>query len=266
MTKHGDTGSDLRSMFVPDDGYVFVECDLSQAEARIVALLSDDTELLKMFAEGKDVHRITAATIFQTTVDKIDSQMRFIGKESRHAGNYDVKKRRFMMMVNSDAKKFGINISISEWKAGQILETYAKMHPLLEINFRTEVRKALDTTRTIINPFGRRRQFFDRLDDNMYREGYAQIPQSTVRDQVCRAMRNIKLRIPSIRFCGESHDAFLAQVREDDVDKYVPIFKEEMEAPINFKQCTLSRGVLVIPSDVSIGKNYKELKKYAATK
>jgi DNA polymerase-1 len=262
MTKHGDTGADLRRMFVPDPGHVFVEVDLSQAEARIVAMLSNDTDLLDKFAKGVDVHKMTAATIFMTTVDKIDTKMRFIGKESRHAGNYDVKKKRFMFMVNSDAKKFGIDINISEWKAGQILDLYATMHPLLDSVFRAGIRDALDKTRVLTNPFGRRRQFFDRLDENMYREGYAQIPQSTVRDQVCKAMVAIKKRIPEVRFCGESHDAFLTQTPEDKLDLHIPIFQEEMETPIDFKNCTLSRGILVIPSDVKIGLNYKDLAKW----
>ena len=262
MTKHGDTGADLRSMYIPDPGHVFVEIDLSQAEARIVALLSEDEKLLKMFADGMDVHKITAATIFGCSVESIDTKMRFIGKESRHAGNYDVKKKRFMLMVNSDAKKFGIDINISEWRANQILESYANMHPLLDTNFRANIRRVLDTTRTIVNPFGRRRQFFDRLDDNMYREGYAQIPQSTVRDQVCQAMCAIKKRIPEIRFCGEAHDSFLVQAPEDKIDQWIPILKEEMEKPIDFKNCTLSRGILIIPSDAQVGLNYKELRKY----
>jgi DNA polymerase-1 len=259
LTKHGDTGADLRRVFIPDPGHLFVEVDLSQAEARIVALLSNDLDLLDKFENGVDVHKLTAATIFGTTVDKIDSKMRFIGKESRHAGNYDVHKKRFMLMVNSDAKKFGIDINLSEWKANQILEAYAAMNPLLDLNFRAEIRKALDRDRTIINPFGRRRIFFDRLDDNMYREGYAQIPQSTVCDQVVKAMVAIKSRIPQVRFCGEAHDSFLAQVPEDLIDTWIPIFKEELEMPIDFYRCTLSRGILKIPAEAKIGKNYKDL-------
>ena len=121
MTKHGETGADLRSQFVADDGYVFVEIDSSQAEARVVALLGTDYELLEMFG-NTDVHKLTASMIFNVSVDRVTKELRFVGKTTRHAGNYGMGKAKLMQIVNTDAKKFHIDIQISEWRAGQILQ------------------------------------------------------------------------------------------------------------------------------------------------
>jgi len=264
MTKHGDVGNDLRSMFIPDDGYLFVNVDLSQAEARIVALLSDDTELLELF-KTRDVHTMTAAMIQfgdKNQVEKITSDMRFIGKEARHAGNYDIGKRRFMFMVNSDAKKFNIPVEISEWRGGQILESFHAMHPKVKSVFHASIRRLLDEDGVIVNPFGRKRQFFDRQGDSQYKEGYAQIPQSTVRDHMCRAMVAIKKRLPDTQYLIEAHDAFLAQVPRGEEADRILIYKEELEREIDFKNCSIPRGTLRIPSDAEVGENYKDLKRW----
>ena len=51
ITKHGDIGSDVRSMFIPDEGEIFIQLDSSQAEARVVFLLAEDYEALKLIAD-----------------------------------------------------------------------------------------------------------------------------------------------------------------------------------------------------------------------
>ena len=48
----------------------------------------------------------------------------------------------------------------------------------------------------------------------------------------------------------------------NDVKYYVPLIREEMERPIDFSKCSLPRGLLSIPSDIEIGDNYQEFKKY----
>lgn len=262
MTKHGDIGSELRSIFIPDPGFVFVEVDLSQAEARIVALLSEDEDLLQKFNSGFDVHRWTSALIFGKPMEKITSDERFIGKESRHAGNYNVGKRRFMQMVNGDAKKFGIPVEISEYRAGQILETFHSVHPKVKSVFHAQVQSCLQGNRTLINAYGRKREFLDRLSDQLYGEGYAQIPQSTVRDHMSRAMISILNRLPDTEYLLEAHDAFLSQVPIGEEKDRIGIYLEELEKEIDFSRCSLSRGRLRIPGEAKIGENYRDLVKF----
>jgi uracil-DNA glycosylase family 4 len=266
MTKHGDVGADLREILIPDPNYLFCEVDLSQAEARIVALLSEDYELLKRFTEGNDVHTETAAEIMfgsRSFVAKVTKDMRFIGKESRHAGNYDVKKARFMQMVNSDAKKFHIDVEISEYRAGKILEKFHAMHPKVKDVFHHQVVDlAEQNNRTLVNPFGRVRQFTDRWNEKTFREMYAFLPQSTVADHVKRAMLRLLDQLPGLQFLMETHDSFLVQLRVEEAGGVIPILIKELEVPIDFSSCTLKRGTLVIPAEAQVGMNYKDLIKW----
>lgn len=272
MTKHGEIGAELRSYFKADPGYVFVETDLSQAEARIVALLGNDAKTLKLFNDRVDVHKLTASWIFGTPPEKITSELRFIGKTTRHAGNYDMQKRRLMHLVNTDAKKFKIGISISEWKAGQILDKFHSFCPNIRQVFHPGVREALERNdRVLVNPFGRYRKFFDRWGEDLFREAYAHIPQSTVPDHLRRAgfraierFREDKV-IPQFvggktPFVIEAHDAFLGLVPKEYVARYIQIICEELSQPIDFSNCTLSRGSIVIPAEAKVGFSYKECK------
>lgn len=272
MTKHGEIGTELRSYFIADPGYSFVEIDLSQAEARIVALLSRNDKTLKMFEDKIDIHRLTASWVFSMSTEKITPELRFVGKTCRHAGNYDIQKRRLMHIVNTDAKKFHINISISEWKAGQILEKFHLFDPSIRGVFQKEVREALESNGCqLVTPFGRYRKFFDRWGDDLFREAYAQIPQATVPDHLRRAGFRALERFTKdgmvSKFIGgktpfaiEAHDAFLGIVPDEYVDTYIGIMTEEMNKPIDFSRCTLSRGFLTIPSEAKVGKSYKECK------
>lgn len=266
LTKHGDYGLEAREFLIADDGYVIVETDMAQAEARIVALLANDKYLLHLFAHGIDVHRITASWLFGLTPEKINSDQRFIGKTGRHAGNYDMRKHRLMEIVNTDAKKFHINVNISEYKAGQILDTFHKNSPNIRGVFHEGIQQALqDNNATLVNPFGRRRQFFDRWGLELFKEAYAQIPQSTVPDHLRRAGIRAKRRFAQdhldARFVVEAHDALVGIVREGDVDGYVGILREEIEKPIDFSRCTIKRGEVVIPVENKIGRNYREFNK-----
>lgn len=272
MTKHGDVGVELRSYFISDPGYSFVEIDLSQAEARIVALLARDEQMLKLFSDKKDVHKLTASWLFDVPVTAITTELRFIGKTTRHAGGYGMKKNRLMNIVNTDAKKFHINVSISEWKAGKILDKFHEFSPEIRGVFHEDIRTALDqNNRILVTPFGRYRQFFDRWGEDLWKEAYAHIPQATVPDHLRKAgLRSIaRFKEDGVlgRFIGgevpfaiEAHDAFLGIVPDDYIDRYIQIMTEELEVPIDFTRCTLSRGPLVIPSEAKVGKTYKECK------
>jgi len=272
MTKHGDIGVELRSYFIADPGYSFVEIDLSQAEARIVALLARDEKLLDLFARKEDVHRLTAHWIFDVPAPAITTELRFIGKTTRHAGGYGMKKHRLMNIVNTDAKKFHININISEWKAGKILDKFHAFSPNIRGVFHEEIIQALnENNRTLVTPFGRYRQFFDRWGEDLFKEAFAHIPQSTVPDHVrfsaFRALDRFREDKVIPRFIGgktpfalEAHDALLGIVPDDYVNRYIQIMIGELEVPIDFSRCTLSRGSLVIPAEAKVGKTYKECK------
>ncbi len=266
LTKHGTIGADIRKAFICNDDEVFLECDLSQAEARIVALLARDEETLHLF-DTTDIHTVTSSWIFgckpERTEGNVTEDKRFIGKTCRHAGNYGEGKRRLMLDVNANARRFGIPISISEKRAKQILKIFHAKTPKIQRIFHVETQAALQhNNRILVNAFGRRRQFFEKWGDPLFREAYAFIPSSSVKDHLSQAGLRIKNRLSGLRFIVESHDSFLVRIKEIEIKEVAQVFKEEFEKPIDFSQCTLKRGSIVIPSEIKIGKNYKELHGY----
>lgn len=279
ITKHGDVGNDLRSMFIPREGYIFIEPDLSQAEARVVALLARDEKLLKMFEYSVDIHRVTACWLrdkkiplldyFFTETDdfrcreaanSLNAQMKELvneeerqeGKKFRHAGHYDMGKR-----------EAASQIGISEAKAGVALNKFHRTNENIQKVFHSEIVEYLNrNNRILTNPFGRQRQFLNKWGAELWKEAYAQIPQSTVSDHLKFSMLRIEQRAPWIEILQESHDSFLAQIKPEYLDGTKKIIREELESPIDFSQCSLPRGKLIIPCDISISTtNWMEMRK-----
>ena len=277
LTKHGEFGPEVREQYIADPGYTLVETDLSQAEARIVALLANDEKTLELFRLGEDIHSLTTKWIFQLDEDTKTikwkyPELRFIGKTTRHAGNYDMHKNRLMNIVNSDAKKFGIDIAISEWRAGKILAEFHRFSPNIRGVFHPEVKQALkDNDRILVNPFGRYRNFFADWGPALFREAFAHIPQSTVPDHLRKAGMRVESRLHEMNlynkmtqfesvFVLEGHDSLIGLIRDDYVDTYISMMHEELEKPIDFSRCTISRGEVIIPAETKFGKVYKECK------
>lgn len=268
-----------------ENKWCFLEVDLSQAEARVVALLADDLDTLHLF-DRIDLHSTTAGFVlgklppWVTTVSSITEDKyaelkealkkidrkgeRFLGKKTRHGGNYDMGKHRHMIEVNNDIKRFGIKYPpISEWRAGENLKKFHQFTPKIREVYHKTIQEIICETRKLVNPFGRVRQFFERLDDSLFKEAYAQIPQSTIPDHLRMAGLRGLDRNPELRIIVESHDALLFQVRKNDVDATCKIIKEELEKPIDFSQCSIKRGQLVIPCEFQLSEtNYRDLKEY----
>lgn len=280
-------GGNLRSIFIPDDGYIFIEPDLSQAEARVVALLANDDRLTRIFKYGVDIHRTTALWINEIKVlDKKfeefyalpdnpfneieiinlvkeinkslkelinENDRQVLGKKIRHAGNYDVGKHEAALQAK-----------ISELVAGRALEKFHKTNPNIRGVFHFETIEAIkNNDRELINPFGRRRTFLNRFGKEMFKEAYAFLPQSTVSDQLKFAMLRICKRLPNLIVLCEMHDSFLAQIKINELkDNVFRIIKEELETEIDFRNCSLPRGVLKIPCDIGISEqNWNNMKK-----
>lgn len=266
ITKHGDLGGDIRGMYVPSNGCdELAEIDLSQAEARIVALLAEDDDLLKAF-DTIDVHRMTAGWIFgikdHQNPAKLSKDQRYLGKAARHGGAYGMGKRRHMIEVNTNARRFGIPVRISEYRAGKNLEIFHRYSPKIKGIYHHEIEEALQVNRQLRNPYGRVRTFFDRWGQDLFKEAYAHIPQSTVPDHLILAAFRIRARLPWLQFLNEAHDSLVVQYQKEARDEVAGVMKEELERPIDFGPCTLSRGSLVIPSEFQCGPNYRDMAPY----
>lgn len=280
ISKHGRLAKDIRSMFIPDKGTVLLSADSSQAEARVVAVLSEDWDLLEAF-DKVDIHRRTAGLIFSYTKDLIlttdlvpvvdimekDGPERFCGKKTRHAGNYDMGKGRFMVEFNTDAQKFDIPMSISEWRAGQMLELFHAASPKIKQKFHYDIQESLKSTRCIIDPFGGVRIFNGRMDEELYKEGYANIPQRTVAHVVQGAALKIDDELngdKAMMWLSEDHDSLKMQVPANNWEIYGRLMKKHFEVPVDFRTyCSLKRDyTLTIPCEIEISEtNYAEMHK-----
>lgn len=71
-----ELGRAIRRVFVPEDGYVFVDADYSQIELRILAHMSGDERLIRAYRDAQDIHAITASEVFHTPLDEVTSLQR----------------------------------------------------------------------------------------------------------------------------------------------------------------------------------------------
>lgn len=281
-------GASLRSIFIPNDGYVFIEPDLSQAEARVVALLANDKPLLKIFQYNVDIHRITGGWMFgsisseflssflaaETTQEAddeaaklnkalkelVNAEQRQTGKKFRHSGHYDMGKH-----------EAAIQAQCSEKLAQLMIDKFHSTNPNIREVFHKGVVNHLNLNdRELTTPYGRKRTFFNKWGNGLFKEAYAYLPQSTVSDALKFSMIRVAKRLPELDIRIECHDSFLGEIRISDLtDKVLRTITEEMQQPINFDKCSLGEGDLIIPCDIKIGENWNDLideKKWRAKK
>lgn len=291
MTKHGDIGADIRGMYVPDSHHIevidmerviveeeeiFVQADSSQAEARVVWLLANDEEALRLVDEI-DYHAWTASWFFGGSESDYSKKIlgyehpiRFAGKTLRHAGHLGAGKRRACIELNTQARKYKIPIAITESIAERALQIFHGKQPKIQGVFQATIIDVLKKCRMLLapRPYGLeselcgRRTFFERWGDELFRQGFSYIPQRAVSDNTKMAALRIRERVPTIKIVMESHDALLFSIPISKQDSWIPIIKQEMERPIDFSHCSIPRRHLKIPCDVEVGKNYRDLSKF----
>lgn len=289
MTKHGDIGQDIREMYIPTQGLglsifsktpefkrVFIQADSAQAEARVVFLLAGDEQAL-VDIDARDYHALTASWFFGGTEDDYSKKklgyehpIRFAGKTLRHAGHLGASKRRAAISVNTDARKYKIALQITEAIAERALKIFHTKQPRIQQVFQAGVVAQLEKNRKLVAgvPYGIEakssvpRTFYERWGDELFRQAYSYIPQRSITDNTKAAGLRLKGEFKELWIIMESHDSLLFEIDEVDVDDFLPHVKYEMERPIRFDACSLPRRDLVIPCEIEVGYNYRELNKY----
>jgi len=262
--KHGFTvdgieyGKDIRSIYVPSPGYSFVECDLSQAEARVDAVLAKDFEILQVFDGPIGIHKLTGSWVYGCKPEEIkkntlvEGEDRYhVAKTVRHAGERNMKEDRLMMMIHQPIGQ-----------CSKILKTFHNNQPKIRTVFHMEIREAV-RARSLVAPNGRCRDFFGRFDEDAVNEGISQLPQAIVTDYMKEGIRKTIHEHGSwVRPISEAHDGFLAEVPTGREIEYAQIFKKNVEQEIDFEGCTLSRDFrLVIPCEAEVSTtNWREMK------
>jgi DNA polymerase-1 len=256
-----DPRFNVRRCFIADPGCTFVEGDLSQAEARVVAALCRDDYLLERWQDPEfNVHKYTAAKIFglnEADVRK-ESTEYVIGKMADHALNYGMGWQTFQRNVNADADSTGVSIDAATAK--QVVRAYHQLRPRLKPWWKRVERQLADSG-GLQTCFGRRRTFFgrrqaDRWLDETHKEAIAFEPQSTVADLLNRGLlRFWQQHDPSEgELLLQVHDSVLLSTKSEKSSVGAESLQMCLEEEI------VVNGVhLTIPAEVSAGQNWAEM-------
>jgi DNA polymerase len=117
--------SPLKKAIIPPDGYVFIDCDSSQIEARTLAWLAGQNDLVDAFDKGEDVYKIMASSIYGVAVDEVTDPQRFVGKTTILGAGYGMGAAKFQAQL----KTFGVDMPEDECK--RIIKVYRETYPMI---------------------------------------------------------------------------------------------------------------------------------------
>ncbi|HHQ4559905.1 DNA polymerase I [Aeromonas hydrophila] len=224
-----EQGRRIRQAFIPCAGYKLVAADYSQIELRIMAHLSGDKGLLTAFAEGKDIHKATAAEVFGVELEAVTSDMR-----------RSAKAINFGLIYGMSAFGLAKQLGIGRAEAQKYMDLYFERYPgVLEYMERT--RQQADAQGYVETLFGRRLYLPDIKSRNAGLRKAAERAainapmQGTAADIIKRAMINVDSWIrgiedQSIRMLMQVHDELVFEIREEKLEEYIAIIKEKMSA------------------------------------
>jgi len=110
LPSRGQNAGKLKKAIEAPPGYVVIDCDSSQIEARTVAWLAGQTDLVKAFENGEDVYKIMASAIYGKRVEDINKEERFVGKTTILGAGYGMGAAKFQAQL----KTFGVDVSLDE--------------------------------------------------------------------------------------------------------------------------------------------------------
>ncbi|WP_421321511.1 DNA polymerase I [Aeromonas veronii] len=224
-----EQGRRIRQAFIPSAGYKLVAADYSQIELRIMAHLSGDKGLLTAFAEGKDIHKATAAEVFGVALDAVTTDMR-----------RSAKAINFGLIYGMSAFGLAKQLGIGRAEAQKYMDLYFERYPgVLEYMERT--RQQAEAQGYVETLFGRRLYLPDIKSRNAGLRKAAERAainapmQGTAADIIKRAMINVdswirSIEDESIRMLMQVHDELVFEIREEKLEEYIAIIKEKMSA------------------------------------
>lgn len=245
-----ELGRLIRKVFVPKDGYVFVDADYSQIELRILAHMSGDRQLIEAYKSDQDIHRITASKVFHIPFDEVTSLQRRNAKAVNFGIVYGISS-------------FGLSqdLSISRKEAADYIEKYFETYP----DVRRFLDKLVEDARTngyVTTMYGRRRPVPELSSSNFMQRSFGErvamnAPiQGTAADIMKLAMLHVdctlRERNMKSRLILQVHDELLIEAAMDEVELVKQILIDEMKEAV-----TLSVPMEI---DVHHGENWYEAK------
>jgi DNA polymerase I-like protein with 3'-5' exonuclease and polymerase domains len=122
LPSRGNNAGKLKKAIRAPDGFVMIDCDSSQIEARTVAWLAGQDDLVEAFDKGEDVYKIMASAIYGKDVEEVSKDERFVGKTTILGAGYGMGAQKFQVQL----KTFGVEIEADE--ANRIIQVYRKTY------------------------------------------------------------------------------------------------------------------------------------------
>lgn len=119
--------SPLKKAIKAPPGYVVIDCDSSQIEARTLAWLAGQWDLVEAFDKGEDVYKIMASSIYGVPVEEVTDSQRFVGKTTILGAGYGMGPAKFQAQL----KTFGVQLPLDECK--RIIAVYRKTYPYIPL-------------------------------------------------------------------------------------------------------------------------------------
>jgi DNA polymerase-1 len=224
-------GRRIRATFIPADGAVFVSADYSQVELRVLAhLCGGEGGFARAFASGKDVHRATAAEVFELPEDEVTSEVRSAAKAIN-----------FGLVYGQGAWGLANTLNISRADAAAYIRKYKKRYPEIEGYMDARVEEAR-TQQFVTTILGRRRRITDLTSSNYnQREAAKRLAintpvQGSAADIIKVAMIQVATMLPrefpEARLLLQVHDELLFEVPPDQADGLAKRVVGIMEAAV----------------------------------
>ena len=245
-----DIGKNIRRAIIASDKrHCLVSCDYSQIELRILAHLSADDTLIEAFHRGEDIHRFTAALIYQTPEEEVKESMREIAK-----------RVNFGILYGQTAYGLGRDLSIPFAQAQDFIDAYFLRYPKVKIYVDQQVKKAEDNG-FVTTLLGRRRYIPEIKSKNQSLRLFAQRQavntpiQGSASDLIKLAMVKIaeQLREKELkaRMILQIHDELVFELPYTELDKLVKLARENMEHVLKLK--------VPVRVDIKKGDNWLEM-------
>ena len=245
-----ELGRLIRKVFIPEDGYVFVDADYSQIELRVLAHCSGDEKLIEAYREEADIHRITASQVFHIPFDEVTELQRRNAKAVNFGIVYGISS-------------FGLSqdLSITRKEAAEYIEQYFRTYPGIKefLDKAVESAKEKGYARTL---FGRRRPVPELKSSNFMQRSFGErvamnAPiQGAAADIMKIAMigvnRRLKEQKMKSRLVLQVHDELLIEAYEPEIEEVKNILKSEMEQAADLK--------VPLEVDMHTGTNWYEAK------
>lgn len=243
-----EEGRRIRQAFIAPEDYLIVSADYSQIELRIMAHLSRDEGLLKAFAEGKDIHRATAAEVFGLPLESVSNEQR-----------RSAKAINFGLIYGMSSFGLARQLNIPRKEAQKYMDLYFERYPGV-LDYMERTRQQAKEQGYVATLDGRRLYLPDIKSSNGARRAGAERAainapmQGTAADIIKRAMiavdKWLESEKPRVRMIMQVHDELVFEVHKDDLDAVSKKVHELME-----NSTTLDVPLLV---EVGSGENWDQ--------